>query len=220
VPLWRGDSVSVKQLAEDFAQYLYLPRLRDTAVLLAAVGDGVASLTWDRETFAYADNYDASHQRFLGLKTGQQTMPSLDGVLVKPEVAAAQIAAEMVPKEPLVDNNFKYGHTGTSSNGQPKVGEDESAEESEDTQTPAPSKQTHPQRFYGSVMLNTTRPVRDATAVIEEVVQHLSGLLGTTVEITMEIHADLPEGTPEHIVRTVTENCRTLKFTNFGFEES
>jgi len=35
----------------------------------------------------------------------------------------------------------------------------------------------------------------------------------------MEIHAELPEGTPEHIVRTVTENCRTLKFTNYGFEE-
>ena len=26
VPLWRGDDVSVKQLAEDFARYLYLPR--------------------------------------------------------------------------------------------------------------------------------------------------------------------------------------------------
>jgi hypothetical protein len=61
--------------------------------------------------------------------------------------------------------------------------------------------------------------VRDATAVIEEVAQHLSGLLGSKVEITMEIHAELPEGVPEHIVRTVTENCRTLKFTNYGFEE-
>src|SRR6266568_872047 len=37
VPLWRGDCVSIKQLADDFAQYLYLPRLRDTDVLLAAV---------------------------------------------------------------------------------------------------------------------------------------------------------------------------------------
>jgi hypothetical protein len=32
VPLWRGDrkeSVAVKQLVEDFARYLYLPRLKD-----------------------------------------------------------------------------------------------------------------------------------------------------------------------------------------------
>ena len=28
VPLWRGDHVSVSQLAEDFARYLYLPRLK------------------------------------------------------------------------------------------------------------------------------------------------------------------------------------------------
>ena len=55
--------------------------------------------------------------------------------------------------------------------------------------------------------------------MIEEVAQHLSGLLGARVEITMEIHAELPEGAPEQVVRTVTENCRTLKFTNYGFEE-
>jgi hypothetical protein len=29
IPLWRGDHVPVKQLVEDFAKYLYLPRLRD-----------------------------------------------------------------------------------------------------------------------------------------------------------------------------------------------
>ena len=89
---------------------------------------------------------------------------------------------------------------------------------SEPTQTPAASTRPQPQRFYGSVTLDTTRAVRDATAVIEEVAQHLSGLLGVRVEITMEIHAELPEGVSEHIVRTVTENCRTLKFTNYGFE--
>src|SRR5260370_1172296 len=94
VPLWRGDAVSVKQLADDFAQYLYLPRLRDTDVLLAAVRDGVAALTWERETFAYADSYDTKRQCYLGLKAGQQIMPSLESLLVKPEVAAAQIAVD------------------------------------------------------------------------------------------------------------------------------
>src|SRR6266702_642781 len=93
VPLWRGESASVKQLADDFAQYLYLPRLRDTDVLLAAVRDGVASITWERETFAYADSYDATRHRYLGLKTGQQIMPSLEGLLVKPEFVTTQIAA-------------------------------------------------------------------------------------------------------------------------------
>jgi hypothetical protein len=42
VPLWRGDHVGVKQLAGDMAKYLYLPRLRDDDVLLAAIHGGVA----------------------------------------------------------------------------------------------------------------------------------------------------------------------------------
>lgn len=34
IPLWRGDNVAVKQLVEDFARYIYLPRLKDSFVLL------------------------------------------------------------------------------------------------------------------------------------------------------------------------------------------
>lgn len=33
IPLWRGDHVGIKQLCEDMARYLYLPRLRDENVL-------------------------------------------------------------------------------------------------------------------------------------------------------------------------------------------
>ena len=34
VPLWRGEHVAIKQLVEDFARYLYLPRLQSAEVLL------------------------------------------------------------------------------------------------------------------------------------------------------------------------------------------
>jgi hypothetical protein len=50
-------------------------------------------------------------------------------------------------------------------------------------------------------------------------VQHLTSLVGTNVRITIEISADIPDGAPEHVVRTVTENSRTLKFDQAGFEE-
>jgi hypothetical protein len=33
------------------------------------------------------------------------------------------------------------------------------------------------------------------------------------------IQADLVEGAGDKLVRDVTENCRTLKFKDFGFEE-
>ena len=45
VPLWRGDHVAIKQLVEDFGRYLYLPRLREPAVLLEAIREGLRLLT-------------------------------------------------------------------------------------------------------------------------------------------------------------------------------
>ena len=48
--------------------------------------------------------------------------------------------------------------------------------------------------------------------------QHLTRLVGAKVEITIEIHAELPDGAGDKLVRDVTENCRTLKFSDYGFE--
>ena len=52
VPLWRGDHVPIKQIVEDFARYLYLPRASDPTVLLKSISDGVALLTWEHDAFA------------------------------------------------------------------------------------------------------------------------------------------------------------------------
>lgn len=46
------------------------------------------------------------------------------------------------------------------------------------------------------------------------------GLVGAKVVITLDIQVTLPDGAPAHIVRTVTENARTLGFTQAGFEEA
>jgi hypothetical protein len=58
IPLWRGDQVPVRQLVDDFARYLYLPRLVGPEVLTRAICDGLALLTWQSDTFAYAESYD------------------------------------------------------------------------------------------------------------------------------------------------------------------
>jgi hypothetical protein len=68
--------------------------LKSTELLLSAIGDGVLSLVWDQETFAYADGWDDIGQRYLGLKAGQHLNPALNALLVKSEAAAAQIAAD------------------------------------------------------------------------------------------------------------------------------
>ena len=38
-------------------------------------------------------------------------------------------------------------------------------------------------------------------------------------QVTLEIEATIPDGAPERVVRTVTENRRTPKFEISGFEE-
>lgn len=43
--------------------------------------------------------------------------------------------------------------------------------------------------------------------------------MGSKVEITLEIQADVPKGVPDNAVRAITENCRALKFKTRGFEK-
>ena len=69
-------------------------------------------------------------------------------------------------------------------------------------------------RFHGSAKIDATRLSRDVDLIASSVVQHLAGLLDAKVTITVEIEAEIPSGAPDNVVRTVTENCRTLKFEN------
>ena len=97
VPLWRGDHVPIKQIVEDFARYLYLPRASDPAVLLKSMSDGVALLTWEHDAFAFVDSFDDEAKRYRGLRGGQLvSLPDADapGLLVKPDVARRQLDAE------------------------------------------------------------------------------------------------------------------------------
>jgi hypothetical protein len=73
-------------------------------------------------------------------------------------------------------------------------------------------------RFHGTVRLDPARVGRDAGRIADEVIAHLVGLVGSGVNVTLEIEAEIPNGAPENVVRTVTENSRTLKFSSQGFE--
>ncbi len=211
VPLWRGDHVSVKQLVEDFARYPYLPRLKDSAVVLTAIRDGVGLLNWQQDAFAFAESHDEQAQRYPGLRAGQMiTLPDADtpGVLVKPERAAQQLDAESTKPAPPGE---------TQPNGQePTVPGGEPGPQSTPPDPPAANQ---PKRFHGTVSLDATRVGRDASQIADEVIAHLAGLVGAKVTVTLEVAAEIPDGAPEHVVRTVTENSRTLKFTSQGFEE-
>ena len=75
------------------------------------------------------------------------------------------------------------------------------------------------ERFHGTVALDAARVGRDASKIAEEVISHLVGLVGARVTVNLEIEAEIPDGAPDNVVRTVTENSRTLRFTSQGFEK-
>ena len=210
--LWKDKShISLKRVWECLATYLYLSRLSDSEILLDTVREGIKT-----QTFGYANSIDDTG-RYNGLQFG-----STDGsiyleepsVLVKPDVASKQLEAdaaqqtEAEPPQPDFD-----GKEGEQSYGA-------SGEQTEGAGTGTTPPQTAaPKRFYGTVNLDPIRAGRDAQQVIEEIVQHLTGLPGADVKITMDIEAKVSDGVPEDVVRIVTENCRTLQFTTQEFEK-
>jgi predicted AAA+ superfamily ATPase len=216
IPLWRGNHVPVKQLVEDFATYLYLPRLKDEEVLYSAIRTGVNFLTWQTETFAYSAGWDEEKKRYLNLNPSTQSynFDSGKSLLVKPEIAAAQIekdrtkyeglsgdtAQEVTPLRPGAVWEGGGTLTGKTATGHTDAG-------------------PVYRRFHGSVKIDPIRIGRDTNKIADEIVQHFNALTDADVEVTLEISVKLQNGANEKIVRDVTENCRTLKFDNFGFEE-
>ena len=59
---------------------------------------------------------------------------------------------------------------------------------------------------------------QNASRIADEVIAHLAGRVGAKVKVPLEVEAEVPTGVPDQVVRTVTENSRTLKFTSQGFE--
>lgn len=55
--------------------------------------------------------------------------------------------------------------------------------------------------------------------LMDEVINHLMNIEGANVEIKLLVDATMPNGTPVPIVRTVTENCRTLHVDDSGFQK-
>ena len=200
VPLWRGDHVAVRQLVDDFARYLYLPRLAGPEVLVQAIRDGVALLTWQSDTFAYAESYDEDAGRYRGLRGGQVVSLTAEsaGLLVKPDVARrhwrprcrqppARTRSSRVPVRRL---------------------------------RPLPPPERKPRRFHGTASLDPARVGRDASRIADEVIAHLAGLVGAEVTVTLEIAAKIPSGAPDTAGATYRHREQPdLKFTNHGFEE-
>ena len=203
--LWKDvPHVRMSDLWGYFTKYCYLPRLQDGDVLTRAIQDGLTT----RDFFGYASAVGEGG-RYAGLSFGGPHVPAVTideaAVLVKPEVAEKQIAED-------AEKDQKGG--GKPAGGEKKSTGGKKTDDGAKDETPK-----LPKRFHGTVALSPERLGRDAGKIAEEVVQHLAGLVGADLSVSLEIGAKVPDGVPENVRRIVEENCRTLKFESHGFEE-
>lgn len=213
--LWReSNSITIKQLWEYLCTYCYLPRLANYEVLEDAVRSGLNST----EYFAIAAGVSAN--RYLDLKYNQYVgIIDRSNHLVKIVDALKQIA-DAQANQPVT-----LTHTQSVGDGVPFVGEGPTlypggeqrpAQEQPGTPPPEQPKNTH---FYMTAQLDNTRINRDVQRLVEEVISHLTSVDDCQIEVTLEVNVKVLDGLPQPIVRTVSENCRTLKVKDFGFDE-
>lgn len=210
--LWsNADHLNTRKLWEYLASYLYLPRLKDSDVLLHTIQAGISELLCDN--FAYAGRYDENKGRYEGLITsggGSVVIDSMS-VVVKPDVAQKQAD----------EDKAKAGEPGgvQPDTGAAEPGAGTGVNEPNGPVTGEPAGSALPTGFFGSVNLDADRLGREAGKVAEEVLQHLGTLPGAKVTVSLEIHAEVPDGVSEDLQRVVTENCEVLKFKSHGFEK-
>lgn len=200
--LWHDKNhIQIKQLWDYFATYCYLPRLVSYSVLEEAIRKGLPS----KEYFAYAAAVGENH--YIDLKYNQPVQIDRSGFLVRVDAAKEQIEREQ---------REKGGNTPTS---KPGAGTDGPSPNPPPYPPVGPEPPAKSMRFFLSAQLDTTRIYRNVQGIHEEIVTHLEQEPDVSMEIRLEVTATAPKGISPQTMRAVSENCRTLKIDNFGFEE-
>lgn len=204
--LWcDSDSISVKKLWEYLSTYCYLPRLSSYAVLEETICQGVAS----EEYFGLSAAY--SNDRYIDLKWNQSIFSiNTSDLLVKPSVVKAQIEKVTVPSQMNVQAEAYSDSSSISSSGSTQ------SEASCATSITPYVKNTH---FYMSANVDPVRVNKIISTYVDEIIRHLMQVNGATVELKLDVDVIAPEGIPGATVRTVAENCKTLKISDFGFDD-
>ena len=203
--LWKDSNhILVKSLWNYLTTYCYLPRLANFEVLESTIKAGVAS----EDIFAIASSVSDEH--YSGLKYNQ---PILD-------VYSSDYIVKVLPALKQINQEMKESGEQNESSDESNNSHDSKPGESmpSDTKTNSLST-TKDTQFFMSVKLDNTRVIRDLQKYLEEVINHLSSCDNCEVELHLEVNAKTPDGFSNETVRTVSENCITLKVENFGFDK-
>jgi predicted AAA+ superfamily ATPase len=202
--IWKDGHVSLGSLWALYCQYPYMPRLRDRTVLNEGIVD--MPMLWETDAFALATDFDGNAPRYIGLwiPGDKNAAPAAtDAVLlVRPDVALKQRAAEEPEPGPV-----------------PGPGPGPGPGPHPPGPGPGPKPPPPKTRFYGVKTLNADKIALEFKTIADEVLTHFREA-GTDLVVKIEIEATDPSGFDEARVRTVSENTKTLKFDQSGFEQA
>jgi len=202
--IWKDGHVGLGALWALYCQYPYMPRLRDRRVLEEGILD--LPMIWQTDAFALATGFDSTTGRYIGLwmPTDKNSAPApTDSILlVRPDIAEKQRAEDAenvaVVQEPPVPG----GGTPPPVDG-PKT-----------FPVDLPAQKT---RFYGVKTISSDKIALDFKNISDEVLANLRQP-GASLIVKVEIEASDANGFDENTIRTVSENAKTLKFDQAGFE--
>jgi len=195
--------LSVRQLAQYFTRYLYLPRLTGIEALYRAIREGV--LERENPYFAYADAFEVGE--YKNLRLGDVVEAQESGLLVRLEVARAQLERPIQgfpPNENVLRGRVsETSHSSTGSYSTPSP-----------VSTPA---RPLPTRFVAYGELPLERPVKHFQSIVDELVDHLKTHYGARVSVRIELEAELEGGMDADLQRVLIENGKALKLgTDFS----
>lgn len=209
---WEIGHISVGALYGYYATYPYLARLRDRDALIDGLLTVYSDTTWQINGFGFAAGFDDASGEYVDihLPTDDATPQLTDATLiVKPELAQQQRHTDIEKLGDDGGDSSAVGGSGSSGGGPgeggTKVG----------VKTPESSRAT---RYFASTTLDADFPARDFATIQQEILAHLSGVPGTTVDVRIEISAATPAGFDDSTLRTVRENASTLGFEQSAFE--
>ena len=205
-PIWPVERphLTIEDIRDWFASYVYLPRLRDEATLDGALQRLVENLA---DPFAYASGFDEESGAYEGVMDGRALMPGhfKSGLLVRREAIPAA--------KPDADQS-QPGDDGGST---PDIPPREPKNKGE-----APAAAPRPKRFFASLEIDPERAGLEVARIMDGLLVELTRAPGSALRLHLEIEGTAGDGGyPEDVVDTVQANARDLRLDddNLGFEE-
>lgn len=207
--LWcDSDHIQIRQLWNLLCQYCYLPRLANQEVLLGCIKAGLR----DDQHFAFAE--DIQNGDYIGLAIAPSSYDlNMDHYLVKLSVAERVLqerAATTVLPVTSTESN-----TADTSRRSTRVSYPTTPSQPSQLEMGEPKKK----RFYMSAPLNRLRISDETYKIAQEILNLLTDDENTQLTIRLEVNAHNNEGFSRGTIRAVSENCQTLNYSEFGFEE-